>query len=240
MGDDSAPAAVWFLAVEQRFWRDRLYRVYVGENFIAGARVAGLVYDEMSFLLTGAGAHWLTRGLLAGWKKRKFAERKAREAFYDGIDPAQQDLRAFDPQNFHYSANDIVRLGFRFNNSSEIASATGTIRLTTFDGPTRTLTAINYIEPAVVIKLLRSLDPRLEVEGQLGYQSIRQREQAVARDHALNGGICCIVLGALVGIAWATGFWPGLGGLRVAVFLPLVGLWSLRRFWCMQKSATAS
>jgi hypothetical protein len=122
------------------------------------ARVAGLVYDELSFLLTGAGCQWLTRGLLAGWKKRKFAERKAREAFYDGVNPAQQDLRAFDPQNFHYPANDIVRLGFRFNNSSEIASATGTILLTTFDGPTRTLTAINYIQPAVVIKLLRSID----------------------------------------------------------------------------------
>src|SRR5215471_14557433 len=134
MGDHSTPAAVWFLAVEQRFWRDRLYRVYVGDNFIAGARVAGVVYDEMSFMLTGAGAHWLTRGLLAGWKKRKFAERKAREAFYDSVDAAQEDLRAFDPQNFHYSANDIVRLSFRFNNSSEIASATGTIRLTTFDG----------------------------------------------------------------------------------------------------------
>jgi hypothetical protein len=66
MGDDSAPTAVWFLAVEQRVWRDRIYRVYVGENFIAGARVAGIVYDEMSFVLTGVGGHWLTRGLLAG------------------------------------------------------------------------------------------------------------------------------------------------------------------------------
>src|SRR5262245_8511914 len=235
MGDDSAPAAVWFLAVEERVLRHRLYRVYVGANFLAGARIAGNVYDEMSFIFFG-GCHWLTRRLLAGWKKRKFAERKAREAFYDGIDPPQQNLLAFDPQNFHYSANDIVRLSFRFNNSSEIASATGTIRLTTFDGPTRTLTPINYIEPAMVINLLHSLDPRLEVEGQLGYKSIRHREQAVARDHALNGGICCIVLGVLIGIAWVTGFWPGPGGLRVAVALPLAGLWSLRRFWRMPKA----
>jgi hypothetical protein len=58
----------------------------------------------------------------------------------------------------------------------------------------------------LVIKLLRSIHARLEVEGQLGYKSIRHREQAVARDHALNGGICCIVLGVLAGIAWATRF----------------------------------
>jgi hypothetical protein len=240
MGDNSAPAAAWFLAVEQRFWRDRLYRIYVGKDFIAGARIAGIVYDEMSFMLTGAGAHWLTRGLLAGWKKRKFAERKAREAFYDGINPAEQDLRAFDARNFHYSANEIVRLGFRFNNSSEIASATGVILLTTFAGPTRTLTVIDYIEPAAVIELLQSLDPRLEIEGQLGYASIRHREQAVARDHALNGGICCILIGALAGVAWAFGFWPGFGGLQVAIALPLYGLWSLRRFSRMPKATAAN
>jgi hypothetical protein len=239
MGDDSTPAVDWFLAVEDRVLRHRLYRVYVGENFLAGARIAGKVYDENSFLFFG-GCHWLTRRLLAAWKKRKFAERKAREAFYDGVDPAAQDLRAFDPENFHYSANDIVRLSFRFNNSSEIASATGTIRLTTFDGPTRTLTAINYIEPDVVIKLLRSIHPRIEVEGELGYKSILHREQSFARDHTLNAGICCIVLGAMVFIFWATGFWPGLGGLRVAVFLPLAGLWSLRRFWRMPKAAAGS
>ena len=53
MGDNSAPATAWFLAVEERVLRHRLYRVYVGENFIAGARVAGNVYDEMSSLFFG-------------------------------------------------------------------------------------------------------------------------------------------------------------------------------------------
>jgi phosphoribosylformylglycinamidine synthase len=68
-------------------------------------------------------------------------------------------------------------------------------------------------------------------------KSILHREQSVARDHTLNGGICCIVLGAMAFIFWATGFWPGLGGLRVAVFLPLAGLWLLGRFWRMPKAA---
>src|SRR5262249_50669798 len=99
----------------QRRWlsSDRLYRVYVCDKMLAGAYIAGQLYDEQSAALQLQQLALFLRPLV--W--RRLEQRRERETLYDSVDPFGPSLLGHDQRNFQIVRSDVARTRFRRNRS---------------------------------------------------------------------------------------------------------------------------
>ena len=103
------PATDHFLARATKGLSEGLYKIYVGEGALHGAKVAGVVYDEPSARIVTM--HFGLLGFLIGkWLgKRAVTKREAKERSYDGLEPGSQSFLAIDKANFSLGVAQITK-----------------------------------------------------------------------------------------------------------------------------------
>jgi hypothetical protein len=205
MGDGDRSPARFFYGLQPRWLRwDRLYRVYVCEAALAGAYVAGQIYDEPSAAVQLQQLGPLVSPIVRG----RLARRHEREMRYDGLDPFGADMLAQDPRNFHLPRTEVVRARFRRSRSLWTAFNVGSVELELQDGTKRRFILVGDQDPDTVFGLVREFDPRVELTGR---PNQRQRPASLAPvSRRLQFALLAVFLfgcAALLGYA----AWAGVG-----------------------------
>jgi hypothetical protein len=229
MIDGEDQSARFFYGLQPRWltW-DRLYRVYVSDQMIAGAYIAGDLYDEQAAALKLQQLHLFLRLLV----RRLLAQRREREARYDDLDPFAPSLLDHDPRNFQLSRSDVTRTRFRRNRSLWAAYNVGVVELELLDGTTRRLILVGDQEPEAVLELMRRFDPAIEVTGKPNPLPRPQpMSPAGKRLYFLLVAAALFGFGALFGYAGLAGVAPNLPFLPLAAINVLLGGWWLVRAW---------
>ena len=114
MTDDKEQPTPFFYGLQPRWlsW-DRLYRIYVSDKMIAGAYVAGQIYDEQSAAVQLQQAMLFLRPIV----RRRLAQRCERETLYDAHDPFGPSFVGHDARNFQILRSDVAQVRFRRNRS---------------------------------------------------------------------------------------------------------------------------
>lgn len=160
---DHTPAPFFYGLQGHWLSRDRLYRVYVGDQMLAGAYVAGQVYDEQVAALQFQQAFFLLRP----WVRRWLEQRQKREKLYDGIDPFTPAFLDLDARNFQLPRTDVQQVHFRRNRSWHMPYNVGSVEITLLDGTRRRFILLDQQDPEAVLQRLRQFAPDLEVTGKL-------------------------------------------------------------------------
>jgi hypothetical protein len=96
-----------FYGLESRsLTSDRLYKIFVSEQMLACAYVAGQFYDE------GAAARQLQSAGIFMWPlvRKWLAQRKEREQLYDSEDPFSPLFLHLDPRNLQITRSDLIQI----------------------------------------------------------------------------------------------------------------------------------
>ena len=153
----------FFYGLEPRWFSpDRLYRVYVSDQMIAGAYIAGQLYEERSASVQLQQAAWLLRSL---FMRRCLLRREGREAFYDSFDPLAPQLLQQDHRNFQLQRSDVVRTRLRRNRSLWTPFNVGRVELELLDGSIRRFILVGDQQAEDVLALLTVFDSGIEVTG---------------------------------------------------------------------------
>jgi hypothetical protein len=104
---------------------DRLYKVYVSQNMLAGAYVAGQFYDG------AAAARQLQQAIVLFWPlvRRGLKRRSEREAHYDSSDPFSAEFLHCDSRNFQVSRSDCIGIRLLRKRSFWVPVNAGTIEI---------------------------------------------------------------------------------------------------------------
>lgn len=225
MSDTSPPPVRYFYGLQPRWLRwDRLYRVYAGGGMLAGAYVAGQVYDGPSAAAQLQQVGPLVRPLV----RRRFARRRQREALYDSVSPFGPELLAHDPRNFQLPRADVARTRFRRNRSLWTPFNVGSVEFHLGDGRRWRFILVGDQDPDAVLDLVRGFDPAVEVTGTANPRR-RPRPLSPAGRRRLHAVLAVWLLGAAALFGWAA--WAGVGAnplhLPLAVANAVLGVWSL-------------
>jgi hypothetical protein len=226
-GEERSPDFFYGLQPRWLSW-DRLYRVYVSDQMLAGAYIAGQVYDEQSAAVQLQQMGLVLRPLV----RRLLAQRQQREARFDALDPFGPALLDQDPRNFQILRTDVARMRFRRNRSLWTAFNVGVVELELLDGTRRRFILVGDQEPDTVLSLLQRFHPDPEVTGKPNRRphpkpmspSGRRRTLVLAAGLLLG-------FGALFGYAAWGGIAPNPAPLPIAVVNMLLGGWCLARAW---------
>jgi len=154
------PTARFFYGLQPRWTSgDRLYRVHVSSEMMAGASIAGQFYDEESAFHQLQHFSVFVLPLI----RRGVARRWEREAFYDGIDPFGPALLEQDARNFQLRRSEVARTRFRKKRSLWTPLNVGVVVLECLDGTTRRFILVGDQEPDAVLELIQVFDPDVEV-----------------------------------------------------------------------------
>ncbi|MBX9792132.1 MAG: hypothetical protein K2Y37_24675 [Pirellulales bacterium] len=166
----------FFYAVEPRaFTADRTYRVYVSEQQLAGAWIAGQVRDADSVRRVLGQYGWLA-GFFETFVARKLGARRARETFYDSVDPFEAGFLAQDAKNFLVQRSDVHRMRFRFKATVQMPLDVGVVEYRLLDGHKRKLILAGNHDPQHVVESLRLFFPAMEISGGAKFHSKEERE----------------------------------------------------------------
>lgn len=118
---------------------DRLFKIYALPDAIAGAYIAGQVYDEASGraqLIAPAGILGL---FMVPWVRRMVRRRQEREASYASLDPGSDEFLAVDSRNFVIERADVEHVTIRRRRALWTWGATnsGTIEFALWGGVKR-------------------------------------------------------------------------------------------------------
>jgi hypothetical protein len=162
MIDGSEQAERYFYGLLPRWLGgDRLYRVYVGKEFIVGAYIAGQLYDQQSAAIQLQ--HLLL--VLAPLVRRLLSRRAEREARYDTLDPFEPTLVDYDRRNFRISKSDIARTKLRRNRSLWTTCNVGAVEIELLDRTNRRFILVGEQDQDEILKLMQQFDPGIEVRG---------------------------------------------------------------------------
>ena len=186
-----------FYAVEMRWWFcRRTYRVFVNRHMIAGAYVAGWVRDEQSIWLElGQGNrvyNWLIRRRLPGLLARRSSARNCTTRSIRSARTSRSSIRS----TFSSISVSCSAICFKHARTQSVWTSFAFLLLKQFDGTTRRLNVVGYLQPEQIIESLRLLDRNMEVEGQLRCPSPEQTGLWHARRDLFRAGICGVLLSA--------------------------------------------
>ena len=134
------------------FTADRIYKVYIGDDSLRAARMAGGMSDDQAINIMATASFGLLGLLLAKpLIKRQKRRRKEREAFYDALEPDSPDFLPADKRNFVIHRSEVLRVNVIRKRSRwtgpEVNS--GMVRIETFGG-TRKLILMGHQDPASI------------------------------------------------------------------------------------------
>jgi hypothetical protein len=158
MARDKRRRAGYFFG-QELFWLrpNRLYRLYASDRMLAGAYVAGQVYDVDSALELW---DWFALPL---WPllRRLLARRREREARHDAADPFSPRFLELDRRNFYIPREHIRRARLR-RGWLWARSHSGLLELELLSGPARRFVLVGEQDVQHVREILTKL--RLEIE----------------------------------------------------------------------------
>lgn len=236
--NDDKPSPYFFYGL-QAHWlsRDRLYRVYVSDKMIAGAFIAGQIYDERLAALMFQSLTLLFRPLI----RHCLARRQEREAFYDTVDPFGPDFLDLDPRNFQLQRTDVARTWFRRNRNWHMPFNLGTVELELLDRTKRRFILLEKQEPEAVLQLMRTFDPATEATGK---PNPWQHKPMTPTEKRLFYAVMALVLlgtGVLLGYVQLAGFGRNpFFYLLMAVINVLAGAWCAVQACKSQKNPPGS
>lgn len=205
---------------------DRLYRVYVSDQALAGAYIAGQVYDEATAALT----FQQFTPLLSRRIRRIVDRRRERETFYDSIDPFSTRFLELDPRNFRIAREEVIRTRFKLDRSLWSPINSGVVEIEMIDGGVRRFILIGEHENDDILELIKRFDPSIEAYG---------RKKPLPRKSATPLRINRFVYGLFAGVLLVFGLIftllatvggakkPGL--LRLAIVNAIAGAYCLVR-----------
>lgn len=152
----------FFHGLQPRWTRfDRLYRVYVSKQSLAGAYIAGQIQDEDTAVIMFQ--HFTP--LLYPWIQRILDRRRERESLYDSIDPFSTRFLELDPRNFRIAREDVVRSRFNRNRSIWTPLNSGVVMIELIDGRVRRFILVGEQATDDVLELMKRFDPAIEIYG---------------------------------------------------------------------------
>lgn len=157
------PACPFFYAIEpSKLGWNRVYKVYVTDSGIAGAWIAGQLYDEHS-------ARTQLQQLypfLRGWVRKKLEQRRDLEARYDQLPPSSHEFLNQDQRNFRISRMEIHHLRLERKYSLHIGGRNaGILRVSLADRTTRKLIITDDQSADDVSAMLRPVFGAIEETG---------------------------------------------------------------------------
>jgi hypothetical protein len=113
---------------------DRLFKLFVTRDGIAGAYVAGQVYDEASGAAQLVNPARVAGPLMAMWVRRLIRKRAERELMYDAIQPGSAEFMAADSRNFLLNKSDIEQAVLKSKRSLWASVNCGTVTFQLWSG----------------------------------------------------------------------------------------------------------
>lgn len=218
-------SARFFYGLQPRWlsW-DCLYRVYVCDTMLAGAYVAGQLYDEQSAAIQLQQIALFLRPLV----RHRLAQRQQREALYDSVDPFGPSLLDHDQRNFQIPRSDVTRTRFRRNRSLWAGFNVGTVQLELLDGKTLQFILVGNQQSDEVLRMMQEFDPAIEVTGKPKSQPRpKPISPAGRRFYFALLSVLLLGFGALFGYVAMAGLAPNPSHLLLATVNILVGVWCL-------------
>jgi hypothetical protein len=150
----------FFFALQPRWTGgDRLYKIFVTDSALCGARVAGQFYDAdaaATQLLAPAGFLSL---FLVPLVRTIVARRAQAEQLYDMLDPMGLPFLTTDKHNFRLFAHEVRRVELRTKPSWWVGGLPngGTLKLEQINGSVRTFILVGEQDSMHVQQLIRKL-----------------------------------------------------------------------------------
>jgi hypothetical protein len=138
---------------------DRLYKLFVLPKGLAGAYVAGQVYDETSGRIQLVRPAGLLGPLMALWVKRIVQRRAEREERYNRILPGSPEFLAADPRNFVLPVDVVERATISCRRSLWVMGTNkgGSVELALYSGTRLRFLLVNDQDPVQAAGLLVEL-----------------------------------------------------------------------------------
>lgn len=229
MKDDKGQPAPFFYGLQPRWlsW-DRLYRIYVSDKMVAGAYIAGQIYDEQSATVQLQQMRSLLRPIV----RRRLAQRCERETLYDAHDPFGPSFLGHDARNFQILRSDVAQVRFRRNRSLRTRFNVGSVELLFLDGSTNRLILVGDQDPGTVMSLMQVFDAAMEVTGKPNPLP-RPKPISATRKRTLLLRLAglFICFGALFVAVAVAGVASNPAYIPIAVVNALAGGWCLLRAW---------
>ncbi len=140
---------------------DRLYRIYISAQRLAGAYIAGQFYDQRS-------ARLQLQQVCAGMRhtvERWLRERQEREFVYSRIDVFAPELLQLDARNFHIQRQDVHKLLINWRRSLWTAVNSGKLTITDAYGQRRRFVLVGEQAPEELLAILREFCPTVDTKG---------------------------------------------------------------------------
>ncbi|MSU78889.1 MAG: hypothetical protein EXS16_12440 [Gemmataceae bacterium] len=109
---------LFFYGLQPRwFGWDRLFKVYLLRDGIAGAYLAAQIYDEASGMVQLVKPAGIAGPLMKLWVHRLVRKRAERENRYNSLDPGSAEFLAADSKNFLLHSDDVEQVVINPNSS---------------------------------------------------------------------------------------------------------------------------
>ena len=156
------PSTDFFYALEGK----SLYKCFVTDKALSGAKVASNMYDDNS-VTPYYGAFGLL-GLILGRMAAKRVKRKRdeKESLYDTIEPGSQTFLAADKANFSWTGFSISQVIAREKASGikAVVRPFPLLQVNLTDGTQRKFVLVNLKAPDSVMELITKITPNVSVE----------------------------------------------------------------------------
>jgi hypothetical protein len=168
MTDGGRPIERFFYGFQPHwFSRDRLYRIYASDKMLAGAFIAGQLYDEQSAVIALQQSWLFLRTLV----RRRLAKRREREALYDAVDPFSPSLLDLDERNFQLQRRDVAWTRLHTNRSWWTPINAGVVEIALLDGTKPRFVLVGDQDQGDVLRSMEGFDSAIEVTGNSNLES---------------------------------------------------------------------
>jgi hypothetical protein len=217
---------LFFYGLQPFFWsRDRLYRLYVSDTMLAGAWIAGQIYDRQTARIQLQQLHILLFPLVRRW----LARRNEQEKLYDSIDPFGPELLEVDKRNFQIRRSNVAWTRLRRNRSLHTTFNVGVFELGFSGTGKMRLILVGDQNPDSVLEMLRRFDPTIEVTGKPAPRLIQTFSPRQIRLRYVVMAALLLVSGFVVGYCAFSGVVAGQKYWPLATLNVLVGGWCLAK-----------
>jgi hypothetical protein len=155
---------------------DRVYRIYASERLLAGAFIAGQLYDEQAATILLQQSWRFLRPVI----RRRLAQRRKREALYDSIDPFTACLLVQDARNFQMPKCDVAWTRLVTDRSWWTPFNAGIVEIGLRSGAKVRFILVGGQNRGEVLQIMERFDPAIEVTG-------KPRPRGVSRPTARAG-----------------------------------------------------
>jgi hypothetical protein len=145
---------------------DRLFKLHVVVDTVAGAYVGGQIYDDASGMTQLVGPAQAAGPLMALWVRRIVRRRSEREARYESLIPGSAEFLAVDRRNFALRGADIERVIISSKRSLWTVGAhnSGSIRFVLWSGTQWRFLLVNHQDVAWINQVLAAALGKNRVE----------------------------------------------------------------------------